>query len=232
MLRRLSLRTRLDLDVISLALVGLVATDVATYSSLQSFLVGRTDRSLDDAHNAVEAGWRGDNAGPPGLPGYYVQVRSLGGAILSSGGRSELGDEDDHAEPKLPSTVSLHEADHGARVAYLTVPATEGGQYRVRAWTDEHSPYLFFVATPLKDVHATLHRLLWIELLVTALVLAGIAVLGLWVVRLGLRPLAAIGDTAAKIAAGDLSRRIERTDERTEGGRRGLALDAVGQSPA
>ena len=51
--------------------------------------------------------------------------------------------------------------------------------------------------------------------------------LGLWLVRLGLRPLDAIGETAAAIAAGDLSRRVERAEERTEVGRLGLALNAM-----
>ena len=83
------------------------------------------------------------------------------------------------------------------------------------------------LAAPLNGVDSTLHRLLLIELLVTASVLAALALLGLWVVRLGLRPLAAIGDTAAKIAAGDLAQRVERAEERTEVGRLGLALNAM-----
>jgi two-component system, OmpR family, sensor kinase len=58
-------------------------------------------------------------------------------------------------------------------------------------------------------------------------VLVALAVLGVWVVRLGLRPLDAIGTTAAAIAGGDLSRRVERAEERTEVGRLGLALNAM-----
>jgi two-component system, OmpR family, sensor kinase len=46
-------------------------------------------------------------------------------------------------------------------------------------------------------------------------------------VRLSLRPLTAIGETAAAIAAGDLSRRVERAEPRTEVGRLGLALNAM-----
>src|SRR6185369_10336147 len=58
-------------------------------------------------------------------------------------------------------------------------------------------------------------------------VIGGIAALGLWVVRLGLRPLGEIEDTAAAIAAGDLSRRVERAEDRTEVGRLGLSLNAM-----
>jgi two-component system OmpR family sensor kinase len=66
-----------------------------------------------------------------------------------------------------------------------------------------------------------------IELLVTAAVLAALAGLGLWVVRLGLRPLRAIEDTAESYAAGDLSQRVEQADPRTEVGRLGMALNAM-----
>ena len=98
----------------------------------------------------------------------------------------------------------------------------------MRASIEGNAPnYVLIVAAPLNDVDSTLHRLLWIELLVTALVLAAIAAVGLWVVRLSLRPLDAIGATAAAIAGGDLSRRIERADDRTEVGRLGMALNAM-----
>jgi two-component system OmpR family sensor kinase len=46
-------------------------------------------------------------------------------------------------------------------------------------------------------------------------------------VRIGLRPLDRIGETAGAIAAGDLSRRVDEEDERTEVGRLGLALNAM-----
>ena len=112
---------------------------------------------------------------------------------------------------------------------YFTVSAQSGGdRYRVRASIEpQASNYLLIIATSLSGVDSTLHRLLLIELLVTAAVLVALAVLGLWVVRLGLRPLAEIEQTAGAIAAGDLSRRVERADERTEVGRLGLALNAM-----
>ena len=226
MLRRLSLRSRLILGVISLALVGLVVADVATYSSLQSFLIGRTDSSLDDAHHQVDAAL-GHGPVEAGVPGYYLQIRRADGAVVVSRFDGRFGGDDDDPPPTLPQTLHLHEShDEHEPAAYFTASGGDHS-YRVRAWRQSGSPYIFFLAAPLKDVEATLHRLFWIEVLVTALVLAGIAALGLWVVRVGLRPLAAIGDTASKIAAGDLSRRVERTDERTEIGRLGLALNAM-----
>jgi two-component system OmpR family sensor kinase len=46
-------------------------------------------------------------------------------------------------------------------------------------------------------------------------------------VRVGLRPLDRMGETAGAIAAGDLSRRVSPADKRTEVGRLGLSLNAM-----
>ena len=82
---------------------------------------------------------------------------------------------------------------------YLTVSAQSGsGRYRVRASIEPRAKnFILIIGAPLNGVDSTLHRLLLVELLVTAAVLAAITALGLWVVRLGLRPLRAIERTAA-----------------------------------
>jgi len=232
-MRQLSLRTRLILGVIVLAAVGLVAADVATYSSLRSFLIDQTDSSLDAAHHAVDDlvqhGGQGFGFGNA-VGGDYIGVRASGGTTRIGYAPRFYG-ETKPSPPTLPKKISLPSTPTGPNdevVSYFTTSAAHGGgHYRVRAWTNGGSPYTLLLAQPLSSVDATLHRLLWIELLVTALVLAALAALGLWVVRIGLRPLAAIGETAAKIGAGDLSQRIEREDDRTEIGRLGRALNAM-----
>jgi len=225
-LSRLSLRARLLLGVVCLAALGLAAADIATYGSLRSFLVTRTDEQLEAAHPAIEGAiWGG---GPGGGPGRgiaqegvdYYQLRTAGGKILGSRNTFE-GSE--LPRPKLPSTLSVgasREPD-GDRVSYFTVPAVRGGgTYRVRASIETRHPgYVLVLASSLTGVAGTLHRLILIELIATAAVLAALAALGLWVVRLGLRPLRRIEQTAEAITAGDLSRRVEHADPQTEVGR-------------
>jgi two-component system, OmpR family, sensor kinase len=64
----LSLRTRLLLALGAVALVALIAADVATYSSLKSFLTSRVDEQLDATHDSiVQALYH--PGGPPGGPG-------------------------------------------------------------------------------------------------------------------------------------------------------------------
>jgi two-component system OmpR family sensor kinase len=130
----------------------------------------------------------------------------------------------------MPDTVTppAGKTTDGEAVTYFTVPGEDGGgEYRVRASIAEDDRAMLVLATSLSDVSSTLDRLLLIELVVTAVVLGAIIALGLWLVRLGLRPLEEIGGTASAIAAGDLSRRVEHADERTEVGRLGLALNVM-----
>ena len=247
--RQLSLRARLILGVIVLSAIGLLAADFATYSALRSFLVGRTDTSLEAAHRAVESALfhphdgrddGGPNHGGPATldlgplanaaPGEYVALRRLDGTQVRVSSTPRFPGGAQLPPPSLPAHISLPAANaQGERVSYFTVAARNGGgRYRVRASIEPQARnYVLVVAQSLSDVDSTLHRLLWIAVLVTALVLVGVAVLGLWVVRLGLRPLEAIGATAAEIAAGDLTKRVEREDERTEVGRLGLALNGM-----
>src|SRR5438552_956358 len=241
MLRPTSLRARLVLGVIVLAALGLAAADVATYTSLRSFLYHRVDSTLQAAHPIVEGnvfGNRGrggpDGSGPTGAgaPGVdYVQVRTLAGRVVESGPTFEFGEESAPAPPKLPAQVTLPTTTNaeGDRVTYLTVPDRSGsGRYRVRASIEPQAPNrILLIASSLNGVDSTLHRLVLIALLVTAAVLAALAGLGLWVVRLGLRPLRAIETTAESYAAGDLSQRVEEADPRTEVGRLGIALNAM-----
>jgi len=228
MVRRLSLRARLLLGVVALAAVGLVAANVATYSTLSSYLLDRTDSTLDQtAETLRRPGPGGGIRSAP--PGTFVQVRSLDGdTVVATFSGATLPGAGVPA-PKLPGTVKPPALNRSREaVRYFTVGGAHGGpEYRVRASIAQNDEAMLLVASSLRDVNSTLHRLLAIELVVTALVLAAIAGLGLWLVRLGLRPLDAIGETASAIAAGDLSRRVERAEERTEVGRLGLALNSM-----
>jgi two-component system OmpR family sensor kinase len=222
-LRPLSLRTRLLLAVLALTTVGLLVADVATYRALSSFLLDRTDSSLADSAHSLRRG--DDHPAPPGLA---VQVRSADGTtVLATLPSFEIPGRD-APSPSFPETIDPPTEQEGRdTVRYFTVPGEDGGRYRVRASIEEGATAMLVVSTSLADVDSTLHRLLLIELIVTAVVVGGIAGLGLWLVRLGLKPLDAIGGTAAAIAAGDLSRRVERAEDRTEVGRLGLSLNAM-----
>jgi two-component system OmpR family sensor kinase len=108
---------------------------------------------------------------------------------------------------------------------------SEGGsglRYRVLAEpTHDHPDTTTVVAIPLREADATLASLLRVEALVIGGVLLLLGGIAWWVVRLGLRPLDRMGETADAIAGGDLSQRVSPATERTEVGRLGLALNAM-----
>jgi len=239
----LSLRARLLLGVLVLVAAGLVAADAFTYASLRSFLLDRVDNTLAAEHQGAErarfgpgvghgGGPGGPDGGPGGLGSDYVQFRASNGTtVLYDSGVPHFYGTTAPSPPSLPQTISLPEGtDAGSpdRVGYFTVPAKSGGdRWRVRASIDPGGGNMLVLATSLSDVDDTLNRLLVIELLVSFAVLAAIVLLGLWIVRLGLRPLRAIEHTADAIAAGDLSQRVERAESRTEVGRLGLVLNTM-----
>jgi two-component system OmpR family sensor kinase len=241
-LSRLSLRSRLVLGVVALATVGLVVADVATYSSLSSFLLSRVDSTLNQVHPGVENAIFGEHSHGPvsvdaddaQVPNDCVELRLANEIVVGHGwhcispfpGAATTSPPNVTAEISLPRRANTADGD---RVHFLTADSMDGNtDYRVRASIEsQHTRYILLIAAPLTSERNTLHRLLLIEILVTAAVLAAMIALSLWIVRIGLRPLRAIEATASAITAGDLSHRVEVENEHTEVGRVGEALNGM-----
>ncbi|HEX2423962.1 MAG TPA: HAMP domain-containing sensor histidine kinase, partial [Actinomycetota bacterium] len=228
----MSLRARLTLVAVALVAFGLVATELATYHYLSRSLIQRVDEQLAAAQvpavGMFEHG--GDfGGGPPGLSipgGSYAQLVDPAGKVVRSApiGPSPEGVSPATIPPALPGSPG---GPPGGSITYTApAPAGEHGDYRIRA-TAVTGGGTLIVAIPLTEVHATLRRLLGLETLIGIAVLIAVALLAGWLVRVGLRPLTGIGDTAGAIAAGDLTRRVEPADERTEVGRLGIALNTM-----
>jgi two-component system, OmpR family, sensor kinase len=241
-----SLRTRLLLGLLTLAIVGLLVADVVTYASLSAFLTDRVDQELVQSRDSLFHALGSSGAGPgqpgggPGNappggpvavpPGTYAALIDPNGTILQ-----QVTFGFSSAEPavqlKLPQPLPLPK---GGTPAPFTVAGEGGaGMYRVAIQApDPNDPAVthgtFLVAAiPLQDVASTLSRLLVVEVGVGAAVLMLLAGVGSWAVRFGLRPLDAMAETAGAIAAGELQRRVSPATQRTEVGRLGLALNAM-----
>jgi two-component system, OmpR family, sensor kinase len=230
----MSLRRRLVIGVLVLVGVGLIAADIATYAALRSSLNGQVDDEVTTGLNqAVLVTLHPDiSVGQIDArvdPNIYVMVFAPDGSLLSR--PSGLNDP----EPALPSlnNVPAVTFDPSGRVVQIPHQAFDVGsvgrsgvRYRAQAVVLPSGDTLV-VARSLKATGGTLHRLLLIELVVTAAVLALLAALTVWVVRIGLRPLADMASTANEIAEGDLSQRVSPSSPDTEVGRLGLALNAM-----
>jgi two-component system OmpR family sensor kinase len=238
-----SLRARVLASVLVLAAVGLVLLAAVTYAEQRSFLEGRVDQEVRAAGPGVsqvldrlglrpagsaapKAGahgghYRGPAGGPgPTLPpGTYGQRREASGKVL--GHELITYGQPAPPAPKIPATVPIE------RLFTVGSVGSSGLRYRVYVSHDPEDTGLTLVAVPLREVEQNLSRLLLVEGLVIGGVLLALGVSAFFVVRLGLRPLDRIEQTAGKIAAGDLSRRVSPANTRTEVGRLGLALNAM-----
>ncbi len=231
----MTLRLRLLLVLVGIVTVGLVAADVATYASLRSYLYSQVDTQLQtEVGPATQAvicltepfcARRAPGVIPP--VGTWVQVRDQSGTII--GGTNPSFDP--LPEPSLPAQLPTSTSGGAATTLFDAQGSSKGTTVSYRVFVDTTTvdgvPYTGIVAIPLNDLHHTLGRLLLIEALVSAAVLLGLGFLAWWIVRRNLRPLDEMAATAGAIAAGDLSRRVGSTDERTEVGQLGNALNTM-----
>ncbi|WP_320671393.1 sensor histidine kinase [Patulibacter defluvii] len=246
-----SLRGRLIATLFALTAIAMLVLAVVTYATQRSFLLDRLDEQTktvmpavgpvlgdegpggpaaenvpDGTVGATAPPSDGDDGGRgPGRrglpPGTYCSQRGGGAATARSYQQpvSYLGKT--LPAPKLPRDLRPDQL--------LTVPAvgSDDLRYRVRTAVNPHSGRLDVVALPLTEVDDSLGRLLLVEGLVLAATLALLTGLAWIVVRIGLRPLDRMTDTAGAIAAGDLDRRVAVTAPGTEVGRLGQALNGM-----
>jgi len=221
------LRVRLSIIAVVLVGAGLLVAGVATRLELRSFLLDRTDRQIRSSAPPV-LGYliRGDT--DPGAreqvlgvlpPGSYAALVSADGTIVRS---LRVGT----GVPGSALAERAVEAPNGASSAggYRIVVITSGGT--------GPGPQLapgakLVIAMPLSDVNSTLNQLVLLEVVVGLAVLAGVAALAYFLVRRELRPLERIEGTAAAIAAGDLSQRVDGENGSTEVGSLARSLNAM-----
>jgi two-component system OmpR family sensor kinase len=221
----LSLRGRLLAASLALVAVGLTGAGVFTYFAFQQFLQRRLDSQLLGATRGItkslEAGGGrltqvlGDQVATT-FPGIFFEVVDPQGGLL-------IGTR--NAPPLLPTPLPIP-TEPGRPGNPFSAKSSASGDVRYEVQVSNLGSSTAVVALP-EDVSRTLANLVWVELLVGLGVLAATAALGSWLVRLGLRPLVEIEGTAEKIAAGDLTERVARADDRTEVGRLGQALNAM-----
>jgi two-component system, OmpR family, sensor kinase len=232
-----SLRGRLLIGVISLVVIGLLISNVATYLTLQSSLLGRIDAQLgarstvDTAVNVLNSPncqLRFPGASTSFPAGTVTELIGSDGSVLIDCRVQQFGSSTSTSKPVLPRT--LRSAGIDTPVAPFTVDGTGGvAHYRVTDWPENSFVQGTFVvfAIPLTETQSTLGDLLLRELLISLAVVVATALVAFVIIRVSLRPLQRMGTVAADIAAGDLTRRVEPATPRTEIGRLGLALNGM-----
>jgi two-component system OmpR family sensor kinase len=227
----LSLRGRLLIGVISLVVVGLLVSNVATYALLRNSLVGRVDAQLNGGSGEARAALGGPQRGAAPQSqfptGTVVELIGLDGSVVNAKVSTPFGATPSSARPVLPKSLPSNGMDNPS--SPFTVPGTGGvSEFRVTEWPeDSFNGQIVVLAIPLNEVNETLRQLLLLEGLISVAVVVTTAFLALLIIDIGLRPLRRMGAVAGDIAAGDLSRRVEPATPKTEIGRLGLALNTM-----
>ena len=237
----MSLRLRLLLTLAPLFIVGLAAADIGTYAALQSSLLQGVDRQLVSIEPAVMNELINPSADGGGPHGGYGQGDSFpagtyGELVNSSGIPTEAGYTPNEAAlvpssssyPVFPANIDKYTN------TTLTVPGKGSWEsYRVFVTAPAQFPggpastSAVVVAIPLDGVNTTLSTLLLFEIAISSGITIIVLVVTWLLVRRGMRPLERMGATARSIAAGDLGRRVSPSNERTEVGQLGLALNGM-----
>lgn len=219
-----SLRRRVMAAAALLVVITSLVNAVLGTTLLRSYLLSRSDAQLRDfakvASRIVERQQLqpADSSRSRALPAQFLveeigtdgQIQVAGGPLGSAGG--------------LPLTAAQLSDTGTPFTAAATGKAP--GSWRVLVQRLSGGRHLV-IAYSLGDLDSTLTRLEIADALAGAVAVVLLAGLGLPLVRASLAPLTRIEATAAAIAGGDLSRRIDHPATNTEVGRLAEALDVM-----
>ena len=226
----MTLRLRMVVGLVLLVLIGLTIFGFSTYALYSRSQYQRLDDELRSTvplarselfEQAGLGHGRGGGGSTIAIPPYgtYAVLGDANGTFSVTGTRGELT-----SKPKLPEL-----ADPGPNGKLYTIGSVDGGD-RWRVSITRASPdgsLVLQVALPTGEVEDSLNRLIVIEAATGGGLLVLIAVGSWFILRRGLRPLEEMATETRSITAGDLSKRVEPSDGKTEVGQLGLALNTM-----
>ncbi|WP_205484413.1 HAMP domain-containing sensor histidine kinase [Arthrobacter sp. Alg241-R88] len=219
-----SLRTQLVAMIMALLIVALTVTGAGTLALLRSYLQAQVD---DKLYAAVDLAKEQQSFTPlqarnPMVPTDYSLILFVPGQKPYPFG----GDPDDGG-PEIPAITVQQARDRGA-VPYQ-VRGDDGQNWRVVAVPvqTEESEAVVVIGLPLQSVDDVLKHASLVVTGVGLLTLLLASMIASWTVSRSFRPLARVEKTAAAIAAGDLSRRVDVENPGTELGRLSSSLNAM-----
>jgi two-component system OmpR family sensor kinase len=169
---------------------------------------------------------RGADRGVLVPPGTYGELRDSSGHIVSHvffsyGGKAP-------AAPAIPAKLPGSGIGSTSDLFFTaSSTGTDGTSYRVLARPLPNHGGTIVVAESLSVTESTLQRLLFVELIVSALVLVILGLISWLMVRRDMRPLEEMAVTAGAIAEGDLSQRVSYVTPGSEVGQLGVAFNTM-----
>ena len=232
-----SLRSRLTVGILVLSALGFTATFIGTASALKGYLVGQIDTQLSNViggtalrldrgaviqDNENESNERHNRQGRKTDGPQTLQriPTTLSVTLISPNGviKGALGGD----LTTFQITDYLQDFTRDMAQAKASTPftiKTDGADFRALATILPTTGDTLVVAQSLEAVDKTQQRLLLLFIFVGLLGLLLIGVASRSVIKVGLRPLEDVEQTAEQIASGDLSARLPDAKPSTEVGR-------------
>jgi two-component system, OmpR family, sensor kinase len=223
-LARTSLRTRVMATAAILVVLTSAVTGILGTTLLRSYLLGRSDTQLADFADAAGRILSRQQPRPPHAAGQPALPTQFFVELVGADGHATVASGSEHGArgPRLSA------AQLGQVGGPFTAPAagSSGTAWRVliRKLPGGRREV---VGYSLTNLDSTVSRLEVADALAGTIAVLLLAGIGLPLMRSSLAPLARIETTAAAIAGGDLSRRIDHPAADTEVGRLAEALDTM-----
>ncbi len=235
---RTPLRVKMIAALLALVIVALAIISVASLTVFRNYQIQRANQQLAGLYQRE---WMSLNSpsqrGPVTgvvLIGPYVIAVIPDGTSLASQAAHQPG-LSSASLPNIPTASGWFKANGGKIVNVNAVSGSDN--WRVLAqqvkvvqadlFGSSTQNVTVIAGVDLGDINGTISQLAGIDLIVSVIIVVGLAMVGVAVVRASLRPLTDIEKTARAIAAGDLSRRVPDQDPATEVGRLGRSLNSM-----
>jgi len=225
----MSLRNRLLLALLTASMVGFAIVAVLTYTLVTRAQLDQVDQELERAHPPIEraaaegvAG--GDRDIRDAAPGFYVELRTSDGSADLRIPLQRPGDDPiSLANSDVPPPAGDLTDDEAV---FASVGSTGEHDLRIRVSRQPDGSVLI-IGRSLQPLEDTRERLVVALLAASAGALAMLGLLGVWFVRIGLRPLTAVERAASEITDAGLDRRVPGASSDTEVGRLASALNRM-----
>ena len=241
-LSRWSLRNRLILATLALATVAITASDLAATNSLRSFLISQADSQLAEVVETTllrldRAGIESEIENEEDYKNNFRPLRPLGAVPTTTA--VTLLDSEGNMIGQIGGQFAT--SSNLAEFKNLTpqkVVSYQGKPFTIRGIDDQADIRAIarllpsgvgtvVISVALDSVEQTLHGLIGIFILISFMVLVAIGFVTRSLIKLSLKPLNRIEETAAAIAGGDLSARLPDVNPRTEVGRLTSSLNTM-----
>lgn len=228
------MRTKLVALMSSLMILGIVVTAVGSAQSLRLMLTAQLDTDLRSNSATITATMLNDYAGianinpkSNGLARFYGDLRNESAEVLYTMPRRAAPDNNPLDAPAVDAQVIERLREDPA--ASLSVPGSNLGSagWRVRIVDLPRTDYDLIYALPMTSVQDTVTKATMLVMSTGMLATLLMSMIAYGITTRALLPLLRVERTAAAIAAGDLSRRVEDYPPETEVGRLSRSLNAM-----